>query len=65
MCNRELELDGVICLEVTAAVVQQVAHDSQTVWTLQEAYFEELDDRDHLADPKRKTLSESFQQLLW
>ena len=56
MRNRESELDGVICLEVTAVVEEQVVHE-QTVWTLREAHFEGWEDCDHLADPKRMALN--------
>lgn len=52
MRNQELGLDGVVCLEVTAAVAEQVVHE-QTVWTLLEACLEDLGDRDHLVDRKK------------
>lgn len=47
MRNQEAELGGLVCLEVTVAVVEQVVHE-QTEWTQGEAYFENLEDCDHL-----------------
>lgn len=63
MRNREAELGGVICLEVTAAVEEQVVHE-QTVRTLREAHFECSEDCDHLADLKRMALDGSCQEVL-
>lgn len=63
MRNQELGLDGIVCLEMTAAVAEQVVHE-QTVWTLLEACLEDLGDRDHLVDRKKMALHEGCQQML-
>ncbi len=63
MCNRELELGGVVCPEVTAAVVEQVVHEL-TVWALLSPCPEGLEDCDRLVDRKRMALNEGCQQML-
>ena len=61
--NWELGLGDEVGLEVTAAVVEQMVHE-QTVWTLLEAFLEDLEGCDHLADPKRMGLNKGCQHLL-
>lgn len=63
MRNRELGLGGVVCLEVTAAAVEQVVH-AQTVWRLLGGCLGGLEDCDHLADPKRMALCKGCQHML-
>ena len=63
MRRRELELGGVVCLEVTAAAVEQAVHE-QTVWTLLEACLEDLEDCDRSTDPRRMALKKCCQQVL-
>ena len=63
MRNRELELDGVVCLEATVAAVEQVVHEL-TVWMLLNLCLEGLQDCDHLVDQKRTALHGGCQQML-
>ena len=63
MRTREPGLDGVVCLEVTVAAVEQVVHEL-TVWTLLNPGLEGLEDCDRLVDRKRMALHEGCQQML-